>query len=82
MLVRAIGGNRVVDIDDAHDLSKQGNRVAFQPVRVSRSIEPFVMMAYDWSDLTKRAKLAAEPIADDRMILDALVLGNGQSVSF
>ena len=45
VVIRALGGQRVVDVDDADDLREQGNGRVAEAVRVSAAIEPLVMMA-------------------------------------
>jgi hypothetical protein len=72
-LVRARGRQGIENVHDRHDLRKHRDFVALEPFRVTRAVEPLVVIPHDGTNASKRAQLAAEAVADDRVLLhDAL----------
>ena len=47
LLVHAIAGQGVVDVDQCHDLRRYGNLLALQPIGVSAAVVALVMPAAD-----------------------------------
>ena len=68
-LVRPFGGQGVVAVHDVHDPGEQRDTVALEAVRISRPIRPLVVMPDDGTHVFERSQLAAQPMADDRMLL-------------
>ena len=57
-------------IDAQPDLHVVGEAAgSAEAVRIAGSVEPFVVVAHDRTDAAEEAKLAAQPIADDRVLL-------------
>lgn len=76
--VRAVGGQRVVAVHDAHDAGADRNRLAGEAVRVARTVPVLVVVADNRRDGVREINLREDARADGRVQLHALVFGRGQ----
>src|SRR5690242_15326368 len=73
--IRARGRERIIDVDDPHDLRRERDLVAAQAVRVARAVVAFVMPADDRLQIPRKFDGREQLQAPDRVHLHHLEFG-------
>src|SRR5206468_3295034 len=66
----AVGDKGFETVRNAHDPNLEGDLFGAKPVRVSRAIEPLVVMAHDREKPRKSLKPGEDLLAEDRVALE------------
>ena len=67
-LVRALGAEGVVDVDDRHEAREERDLLAAQPVRIAAAVPALVVVPDDRTDEAERPHRHDEPVARRRML--------------